>query len=113
MALQEGKHPGEFLLYSQEKYSREAVTIAAAAGAIVPGTVLGKISATGKYVAYSNVANDGSEVAAGIALYAVPDTAADQKTTIIARHAEVMESELTGIDAAGKADLAALGIICR
>jgi hypothetical protein len=114
MALTEGKHPGEFILSEGNgSISREAVTIAAAAGALVDGTVLGKITASGKYVAYSNAASDGTEVAAGVLYGQVPDTAADQKAVAIVRFAEVMSSALTGIDTAGTTDLAALGVIVR
>lgn len=110
----EGKHTGEFILSEGNgTISREEVTIAAAAAAMVAGTVVGKITASGKYAAYNNAAGDGTEVAAGILYTNVPDSAADQKAVIIARDAEVMEAELTGCDAAGKADLKALGIICR
>lgn len=113
MAL-EGKHTGEFLLSEANgTRSREQVTIAAAATAMVAGTVVGKISASGKYKAYSNVAADGTEVAAGVLLYNVADSAADQKVVIIARDAEVQASVLTGSDAAGVTDLAAVGIIVR
>lgn len=112
--LQQGKNTAEFLLSEGNgSISREQVVISSAAGALVPGTVLGKLTAGGEYVAYANGAADGSEVAAGILYAAAPDSAADQKAVIIARHAEVIESELTGIDAAAKADLLALGIICR
>ena len=93
--------------------SREEVTIAAAAGALAAGTVLGKITASGKYVAYVNGALDGTGAAAGVVYFPIPDSAADQKAVIIARHAEVIESKLTGIDADGKTDLAALQIFCR
>lgn len=111
----EGKHTGEFLLSEGNgTISREQVTIAAAASAMVAGTVLGKITASGKYVAYDEGGtDDGRRVAAGILYAAVPDSAADQSAVIIARNAEVMSSMLTGIDANGKVDLAALGIICR
>jgi hypothetical protein len=77
------------------------------------GTVLGKITASGKYVAYVNGALDGTGAAAGVVYFPIPDSAADQKAVIIARHAEVIESKLTGIDADGKTDLAALQIFCR
>jgi hypothetical protein len=111
--LNEGKHAAEFLLSEGNgTISRDEVTIAAAAGAIEPGTVLGKL-ANGKYVAYANGASDGSEVAAGIALYAIPDSAADQKAVAIRRFAEVQKDRLVGLDAAGEADLAALGVIAR
>ena len=77
------------------------------------GAVLGKITASGKYVAYSNGAADGSEVAAGVLFYAVPDAAVDQKVLAITRGAEVIGAELTGLDAPGTADLKALSIIVR
>lgn len=114
MALNEGKYTGEFLLSEGNgTISREQVTIAAAAGALPAGQVVGKITASGKYVAYSNAASDGTEVAAGVLYAPAPDLAADQKAVIIARNAEVMDGMLTGIDANGRVDLAALGIICR
>lgn len=114
MALTEARRTGEFLLSeSNGTRSREEVTIAAAASAMVAGTVLGKITASGKYVAYDNAASDGSEVAVGVLYAGVQDSAADQKATVIARDAEVAEIRLTGIDSAGKADLAAVGIIVR
>lgn len=110
----EGRHTGEFLLSEANgTQSRDEVTIAAAAAAMVPGTLVGRITASGKYVAYSNAAADGSEVAAGILYAAVPDKAADQRAVIIARGAEVARAELTGLDAAGEADLKALGIVVR
>jgi len=114
MALIEGKHTGEFLLSEGNgSISREEVTIAAAAGALVPGTVLGKITTSGKYVAYNNAAADGSEVAAAVLYAAAPDLAVDQDAVVIARQAEVIGAELTGLDTPAKADLAAVGIIVR
>lgn len=68
---------------------------------------------SGKYVAYDNTATNGTEVAAGILYAAVDATAADAPGVIIARDAEVAEVHLSGIDAAAKVDLAALGIIVR
>lgn len=110
----EGKHTGEFILSEGNgTISREEVTIAAAAPAMVAGTLVGKISASGKYAPYSNVAGDGTDTAAGVLYTNVADSAADQKAVIIARDAEVVKSELTGLDAPGEADLKALGIICR
>lgn len=112
--LNEGKHTAEFLLSEGgEMYSRDEVTIAAAAGAMAPGTVVGKITASGKYKEYNNANNDGSEVAAGILYAAVADKATDQKAVIISRHCEVIASELTGLDTPARADLLALGIVCR
>jgi len=112
--LTEARRTGEFLISEANgTRSREKVTIAAAASALVAGTVMGKITVGGKYVAYNNGASDGSEVAAGILYAAVADSASDQPGVIIARDAEVAEVHLTGIDATGKTDLAALGVIVR
>jgi hypothetical protein len=46
------RHPGEFILSEANgQRSREAITIASGAGIIAAGTVLGKVTATGKYLA--------------------------------------------------------------
>lgn len=121
MALTEARRTGEFILSEANgTRSREAVTIAAAAGALPAGTVMGKITASGKYVEYDNTVADGTEVAAGVLYAAVADSASDQPAVIIARDAEVANVHLTwdaannaGAITAGKADLAALGIIVR
>lgn len=114
MALTEGLHTGEFIVSEANgTRSREEVTLAAAAAALPVGQVLGKITASGKYAAYNNGAVDGTEVAAAILYAAAADSAADQKVTVVVRDAEVDESLLTGLDATGKTDLAALGIVMR
>jgi hypothetical protein len=114
MALTETTHTGEFLLAEGNgTLSRAEITIAAAAGALAAGTLLGKITASGKYVAYADGASDGTQTAAGILYAPAPDLAVDQKAVAIVRHAEVMSALLTGIDANGTADLAALQIIVR
>ena len=68
---------------------------------------------TGRYVAYNNAATDGSEVAAAILYAPLADATTKQQAAAIVRDAEVDESLLTGLDAAGKADLAKLGIVFR
>lgn len=93
--------------------SREEVTIASGSGALAAGTVLGKITASSKYAAYDDAADDGTETAAAILLSAVDTASADQKAAVIVRDAEIMSAELTGSDANGLADLAALNIIAR
>ena len=61
----EGKNPGEYLVHEEScDLSREKVTLAA--GNLVDGTVLGKVTASGKYVILAPAAVDGSEKAAGI-----------------------------------------------
>lgn len=114
MALNEGKHPVEFLLSEGNgSISREEVTISSTAGAMVPGTVIGKM-ANGKYKEYNNANSAGdADAAAGILYRGVPDSTGDQKAVIICRFAEVKKDELTGLDTAGETDLKALGVICR
>lgn len=113
--MNELNHKGEFLLSEGNGYfSREQVTIASEAGAMLSGTVLGKVTATGEYRAYDNADSPaGVGTAVGVLYTAVPDSLVDQKATVIVRQAEVAEARLTGIDANGKADLAALGILVR
>jgi hypothetical protein len=58
--LVEGKHPGGFLVWEAFRdYTRETITIAA--GTLEPGTVLGRITASGKYAAHDPAATDGTE----------------------------------------------------
>lgn len=110
----EARRTGEFILSEANgTRSREQIVIDASAGAMVAGTVVSKLTATGKYVAYDDVGTDGTEAAAGILYAAVADLTADQAAVIIARDAEVSEILLTGYNANAKADLAALGIIVR
>ncbi|MBF6987250.1 head decoration protein [Cupriavidus sp. IK-TO18] len=110
----EGLHTAEFLLSEAKgSYSREQVTLAAGAAALSSGTLLGKVTATGKYVAYANGASDGSEVAAAILYAGAPDLAVDQKVAVISRAAEVYSGALVGLDSAARADLAAAGIVVR
>jgi hypothetical protein len=105
-------------------YSRDAITLLAGSGDLVTGTVLGKITASGKYVPLDPDVSpsDGSEVAAGILLLDrdVDASSDDTGAVAIVRNATVADSGLTwptGISAGNKttaiAQLAALGIIER
>jgi hypothetical protein len=63
--LTEGTHPGGFLVWEAFRdYTRETITIAA--GTLDPGTVLGKITASGKYAAHNPTAVDGTETAVAV-----------------------------------------------
>lgn len=123
--LTEGQHTAEFIVSEAAgTRSRDAVTVTVPANTTLSaGTVLAKLSATGKYVEYDNSGSDGSEAAAAI-LYAeqVNDTDADVDVTatVLNADAEVRSADLvwkTGlVDAdktAGLADLLALGIKAR
>lgn len=120
--MHEGRHPGEFVMSEASgQRSRENITIAAGAGVLAPGTVLGRVTASGKYVASSNTASDGSQTAAAIALYGCDASAADASISAIVRDAEVNGNILTwhpdrdqlAEQTAANTDLASAGIIVR
>lgn len=101
--------------------SRDTVTIVASAGKLLAGTVLGRITASGKLKPYDNNNTDGSETAVAVLVYEVDATAAvDVPAVAIVRHAEVFKDRLqwaatvaSGEKAPAYADLALAGIIAR
>lgn len=120
----EGRRDAQYLISEAAgNRSREQVTVTVPDAGYEAGTILGKITATGKYVRHAAGATDGSEAEAGI-LYANLTNGTggpvDMPATITARDTEVRASDLTyevGADGAqetaSKAALAALGIIAR
>lgn len=122
--LTEQTYPGEFIISELgNRGSRDDVTVTAPADTkLVPGTVLGKITATGKYAPYDDRDTDGREEASAI-LYATVDNSAGGAPTdftecvVLNWTAEVRKTLLSwvvGADQAnGLADLAALGIKAR
>ena len=118
MSLYEIKQAGvpnvSFVLHEEtSQYRSNMAVVTANTPALAAGTVLGKVTASGKLVAYSNAASDGSEVAAAILLYKTPTHTEDQKVTVLTRHAEVNGNQLVGVDAAAIADLKQVGILVR
>ena len=112
--LTQGTEQLEWLLTDSGARSRESAIVTVAATTALPtGQVLGKLSATGKYVAYNNAGSGGAEVAAGILAEACPGTNGDYKRMVIDMDAEVIGAKLTGLDVAGTADLLARGIKVR
>ena len=120
--LVETRHPGEFILSEANgQRSRETITIASGAGVIAAGTVLGKVTASGKYVASAVGASDGSEVPAVINIYGADASASDVIVSAIVRDAEVNGKCLTyhadrdqpAEKTAAHAALANLGVIVR
>lgn len=100
-------------------YSRKNITVITGQN-LVAGTVLGKITASGKYTAWTTGAADGSEVAAAVLLEAVNATAADKAGVAIARHAIVAAGNLVYAGSpndaqktAARASLEAAGIVSR
>jgi hypothetical protein len=100
--------------------SRENVTIVSGQD-LAFGTVVGKITSTGKYKAYDDDNNDGSEAAAGVLVGEDVDASGgDKDGVIIVKDAELNPDLLVWAstnDATditnGKTDLAALGIKLR
>lgn len=120
----EGKRTAEFL-HSEAEFlrSRDEVVVTVPDGGLDAGTVLGVVTASGKYVRHDAAATDGSENEAAV-LYAnlhnSTGSAEDQDATVVSRAAQVYEHALTyevGADAAQitatNAALQALGIIVR
>ena len=78
----------DYLIAEAGDISREVVTVKSGE-VLKAGTVVGKITVGGKYVAHDPAGADGSEVAAGITYDAVDATGGDQVAVIHARLAEV------------------------
>ena len=115
----EGVYGAEFLLSSEETLSLDKGVLIKGQNLNV-GTVLGKITASGKYTLHNNAASDGSEVACAILYNTTDATADDADTTVLTRLAEVSEAKLifkAGISAPNKAEaitaLATHNIIMR
>lgn len=115
--ITEGDRPSDWLKREADSlYSREEITVLSGQGALETGTVLGRVTANGKYKVVTAAAVDGSENAAAILIYPVDATSADATGVVIARDAIVSNQGLiygSDIDTANEraavhADLAAL-----
>ena len=117
----EPMRPGEYLVSEVATQSRDVAVVATGGSAVyVAGTVMGKITASGKLTILAPAASDGSQNAAAILFGPVDATSADVSATITSRLAEVNGLCLTwpsGITTnqqnAAIAQLVALGIIVR
>ena len=88
-------------LWPEFGYTRAVVTVnEAAAKTYAVGTVLGKVTATGKYKIAVETAVDGSKVAAAIVLgdYVVPGTT-DTKVLVMVRGAAIVSKAALVLDA--------------
>lgn len=101
-------------------YSRKDITIAS--GQNLPiGAVLGKITASGKFAAYTPGAADGTQNAVAVLIAAADASAADKATVAVVRHAIATKEQLAwgaavttqGHKDAAFASLEAAGIVCR
>jgi len=94
--INEGRYASDWLKAESHNagYSREEIVVISGAGVVLSGTVLGKITASGKYKPVTVAAVDGSQNAAGILLSRVDATSADAPAVIIAREAIVVHQGL-------------------
>ncbi len=121
--LVEGRHTGEYIKSEGNwEISRDNVVIASGAGVVIPGQVLGQITASQKFVPLTEGATDGSNVAAAINYAYVDATLSDIPAAVTARQTEVYGLRLTWDPsisgtpanlAAAIAQLKTLGIIVR
>ena len=118
----EGRHAAEFVLSEANGgRSRDTITIVSGAGVVKVGTVLGKLTASGKYTPSPAAGADGSQTGAAITLYEVDATSADVVVAAIVRDAEVNKNLLTyegTVDQPAEkvtknGELATVGIITR
>lgn len=107
--LIQGKHEGEFIgeLAMGIGFHADQITVLSGQN-LVAGTVVGKITASGKYVAYDNVGtDDGRRTVAGIIIPACNAAGGDAISRALVRGpAIVNKNDLTwaaGIDAAEQA----------
>lgn len=101
----EGTYPFEVILSEGESIAREKVTLISGQNLKV-GTVLGLITASGKYTLHDVAAVDGSQTAAAVLLVDTDATSADATTVVLARLTEVKGDLLvwkSGISAPNKA----------
>ena len=90
----DAQQSGAFVLSEADFFrSRDQVTVAQS-GPLSNGTVLGQITATGKYVASSSTATDGSEIASAVLWEDIDATLSDVLASVISRDAEVLASSL-------------------
>lgn len=97
--------------------SRQAVTIAAGAGTLSAGSVLGTVTASGHFAAHDPAAEDGTETATAVLMQTA---SAGQQATAIVRLAEVKTAALAWIagitteqKASAYADLKTAFVIAR
>ncbi len=115
----QGNQNLEFLLSEANgERSREVVTITG--GDYAAGTVLGKITANGKYTIHAPAATNGAENAVAILGYETAALAADANSVVFVRDCEVSDEIIVMPDAISGGDrgdaitsLAASGIIAR
>jgi hypothetical protein len=91
----EGRHAGEFILSEANFHrSRDNIVVASGSGVIAAGTVLGRVTATGKYTVAKKAASDGSAGFAAVCYANIDATAADVPVTGLTRDFEAAGQRL-------------------
>lgn len=92
----DGRGAGHFVSGDCEpNQCNDHIILKASAGALVAGTVLGKVTATGQYALHDPALADGTEVAAAILWDDRPNVAATQRAVGVFRNAVVNGNALT------------------
>jgi hypothetical protein len=104
----------------KNRFSRDEDTLASGSGVVVTGTVLGKVTASGKFKPLAPAATDGTQTAAAIILQYANATGADVRVVNLKRRAQVVLQALVwpagitdGQKAAALTQLELLGIKAR
>ncbi len=104
----------------ENRFSRDDDTLASGSGVVVIGTVLGKVTSSGKFTPLTPGASNGSQNAAAIILETADATSEDKTVVNLKRRAQVVLQALIwpdGITDTQKknaiAALEALGIVTR
>lgn len=116
----------DWLKYEAENYfSRETGILASGAGVVKDGTVMAKVTASGKWVPAATGTSDGSQTALGVLIdptrNGVDATSADKPIIVLTKHAIVSHAGLTygatitnaSLRAAANSQLLAVGIRVR
>lgn len=75
--------------------SRDTAIIASGSGKLVSGTVLAKVTASGKHVPAAATGSDGSQTAVAVLVFPVDATSNDAKAVIVSRRATASHAGLT------------------
>ncbi len=112
----------DWLKQEAENYrSRDTAIIASGSGKLKSGQVLGKLTASGKYVPNAATGSDGSQTAVAVLAFPVDATSSDAKAVVVAREATASHNGLTWGStindatkrAAAISQLKAVGILVR
>lgn len=100
--------PGNFVLTEGEGViSRDTAIFAASTDKVPAGTILGKITASGKLAPYAHDATDGTETPVGILYAPYNGVGIDTEVVVVTRLAEVIEGQLFGITPQNRASVVA------